>query len=334
MDAKETADRLLDAQVEWVLHELSGKRLAQVIARDVDDVLELASELTVADVVDAESVKSLLRRLADDVGGSELLQDLVLALVDAVYDLSASENYNLGEVVDRAPVEALVGKVLSMRRLHERALARMNESPLVARVAQRFVQTIVSDFVAQNRQLAERLPGGKSLFSLGTSAARTVGKVSFVGAAADKGTQLAIKQTTGAIGEMLREAPLHGAAMEIWDLHADEPISDLREYLSKQDLRELAVLVHALLTGARGTEFAGELIDECVDALFERYGSRDVASLLPELGISRDDLVTDLRTFLPPIIEAAKADGRLAALVRARLEPFYRSKKVQTILSA
>jgi hypothetical protein len=121
--------------------------------------------------------------------------------------------------------------------------------------------------------------------------------------------------------------------MEIWDLHANEPVSKLRDYLSKQDLRELAVLVHALAASARGTEFAGELIDECVDALFERYGSRDVASLLPELGISRDDLVADLRTFLPPVIEAAKADGRLAALVRARLEPFYRSKKAQSILA-
>jgi hypothetical protein len=334
MDAKVAAEQLLDAQVEFVLHELSGKRLAQVVARDVDDLLELAGTLTVADVLDAADVKALLRRLADDVGGSELVEDLVLALVEAIYDLSAGDNYNLGEVVEREPVDALVAKLLSMRTLHERALARMNESPLVARVAQKFVATIVNDFIAQNRQLAERLPGAKSLFSLGTSAARTVGRVGIVGAAADKGTQMAIRQTTGAMREMLKDAPLRGAAMEIWDLHADEPISDLREYLSKQELRELAALVHALVTSARGTEFVAEMIDECVDVLFARYGERDLASLLPELGISRDDLVADLRTFLPRVVDAAKADGRLAALVRARLEPFYRSKKVQTILSA
>ena len=333
MDASEIADRLLDAQVEFVLHEISGKRLAQVIARDVDDLLDLAETLTVADVLDTDAVKTIVRRVADQVGGSELAADFVLALSDAIYELSASENYNLGDVVDREPVEALIVKVLGMQTLHERALARMNESPLVARVAQRFVSTIVSDFVAQNRQLAEKLPGGKSLFSLGTSAARTVGRVGFVGAAADKGTQMAIKQTTGAMRDMIKDAPLRGAALEIWDLQADEPISELREYLTAQDLRELVMLIHEIVRRARGSEFLGEAIDECVDVLLERYGERSLASLLPELGLSRDDLVADLRALLPSIIEAAKADGRLEALVRARLAPFYKSKKVQTILA-
>lgn len=333
MDAKVLADQLLDAQVEYVLHEISGKRLAQVIARDVDDLLELGATLTVADVVDGDALKATLRRVADQSGGSDLLEDFVLALAETVYGLNASERHKLGDVLDREPVEALVVKVLSMRKLHERALSRMNESPLVARVAQRFVAAIVNDFIAQNRQLAERLPGAKSLFSLGTSAARTVGRVGFVGAAADKGTQMAIKQTTGALRDVFKDEHLRGAAMEIWDLHADEPLSELRAYLSAEDLREVAVLLHAVVVSGRGSEFVGEAVDELVDALLERYGSRDLASVMAELNISRDDLVADLRSALPPLIEAAKSDGRLEALVRARLEPFYRSKKVQTLLS-
>ncbi|HZC71453.1 MAG TPA: hypothetical protein VE442_12225 [Jatrophihabitans sp.] len=333
MDPKDVAGRLLDAHVEFVLGELTGKRLGRVIARDVDDLLALAEHVTVTDVLDQDVAKQVARRLAERIGGSALLEDLVMALSDAIYDLSASETHQLGEVVGREPVESLVVQVLRMHTLHERALARMNESPLVARVAQRFVATIVNDFIAQNRQVAERLPGAKSLFSLGTSAARTVGRVSFVGAAADKGTQLAIRQTTGAMREMLNDAPLQAAAMEMWDLHADEPISDLREYLSKQELRELVALVHELVTSARSSEYAGALVDECVDVFFAQYGGRSLASLLPELGITRDDLVDDLRELLPPLLEAARADGRLEELVRVRLAPFYASKKVHAILS-
>jgi hypothetical protein len=333
MTAKELADQLLDAQVDYVLHELSGKRLAQVIARDVDDLLELAETLTVADVVDPTAAKAILRRVADNAGGSELLEDFVLALAETVYGLRASENHKLGEVVDREPVESLVVQVLGMRKLHERALKRLDQSPLVARVAQRFVTAIVNDFIAQNRQLAERLPGAKSLFSLGSSAARTVGRVGFVGAAADKGTQMAIKQTTAALRDVFKDEHLRGAAMEIWDLHAKEPLSELRAYLSAGDLRDVASRLHAVIVSGRDSEFVGEAIDEGVDALLERYGSRDLASVLAELNVTRDDLVTDLRSALPPIIEAAKADGRLEALIRARLEPFFRSKKVQTILA-
>src|SRR6266496_6515398 len=147
MDPKATADRLLDAQVEFVVGELTGKRLAQVIARDVDDLLALGGRLTVAEVIDPDVVKPMLRRLVERIGGSALLVDLVTALSDAVYDLSASENYNLGEVVDREPVEALVVKLLAMDTLHDRALERLAESPLVATVATRFVTKIVADFL-------------------------------------------------------------------------------------------------------------------------------------------------------------------------------------------
>jgi hypothetical protein len=333
MTAKDTAARLLDAQVEFVLHELTGKRLAAVIARDVDDLLDVAGQLTVADIVDAEAVKQVLRGATERLGGGALIADVALALADAVYDLPASADHELRSVVARDPVEALVVKLLSMDRLHEEAMRRLNRSPLVAAVAAKFIGKIVSDFVAQQRQMAERVPGAKSLFSLGQSAANRVLSNPLVGDAANKGAKLAIKQTNSAVREVLKDAPLRGAAMEIWDLHAEAPMSELRAYLSKQDLREIVVLVHAIVTSGRASEWVGELIDACVDALLERYGDRDVASLLPELGLTRDDLTAGLRELLPPVIEAAKADGRLETLVRARLKPFFTSKKVQTILA-
>jgi hypothetical protein len=287
----------------------------------------------VSDVVDADAVKGVLRGAAERIGGGALIADVALALSDAIYDLPASDDHELRSVVDRDPVEALVVKVLSMGRLHEEAMRRLNRSPLVATVAAKFIGKIISDFVAQQRQMAERLPGAKSLFSLGQSAANRVLSNPLVGDAANKGAKLAIKQTNSAVREVLKDAPLRGAAMEIWDLHADAPISDLRAYLTKQDLREIVVLVHAIITSGRASDWVGELIDACVDTVLERYGDRDIASLLPELGVTRDDLVSDLRELLPPVIEAAKADGRLEKLVRARLEPFFTSTKVQTILA-
>lgn len=336
MDAKGVADRLLDAQVEFVLGEFTGKRLTRVIARDVDDVLELAAKLTVADVLDPDVVKQVLRRLVERIGGSTLLEDLVTALSEAGYELSASENYALGEVVAREPVEALVAQVLRMHALHDRALERMAESPLVAAVATRFVSQLVADFLNQNRQLAERLPGARTLISFGMGAASKVRSATvdqLLGDAAGRSTQFAIRRTNSALRELLRDPTLLDAAMEVWDLQAGEPVSDLREYMSKRELRQLSGLVHELVTSARSSEYAGELVDECVDVFFGEYGARDLASLLPELGITRDDIVDDLREVLPPIVEAARADGRLEALVRARLAPFFASKQVQAILA-
>src|SRR5438874_544109 len=105
MTAKDTAAALLDAQVEFVLHELTGKRLATVIARDVDDVLEIAGKLTVSDVIDAGVVKGVLRGAAERLGGGALIADVALGLADAIYDLPASDDYELRSVVARDPVE-------------------------------------------------------------------------------------------------------------------------------------------------------------------------------------------------------------------------------------
>jgi hypothetical protein len=336
---KSLADKLLDAQVAYVVGELTGDRFTEVVRRDVSDVLDVAAKFTVNDVVDAESVKATGRRLVEKIGASPLIEDMVAALSDAIYELDASSEYNLGDVIAREPVEALIAKALSMRQLQDRALERMAESPLVATVASKFVTKLVSDFLAQNRARAERVPGVGSMVKLGLGAANKV-KSPFdrqidqmLGDAAGKGAQAALKRTNKTVKELLHEAPLQDAAMELWDLHADEPIADLREYLSQQDLRELALIVHEIVASARSTDFTGHLLDACIDVFFEKYGSYSLAALVEELGISRDDVAADLLAFAPPVIEAARASGDLERLIRDRLEPFFHSPGVTKLLA-
>src|SRR3954465_4588356 len=259
------AERLLDAQGDWVLVELSGKRLEKVIARDVDDALTVAENVRLADVLDPAQAKATVRRVVELAGSGPLVEDFVTALADALYDLGAAEDHQLGEVVAREPVEALIEKVLSMQRLQDRAMEQMAQSPLVSTVAAKFVGAIINDFVAQNRQLAEKLPGAKSLFSLGTRPRNRVRNVSIIGDAAERGTQMAIRRTNSAMKDLIKDAPLKGAALEIWDLHAEEPVSELRKYMSRQDLRELALIVHEILVSARSTAYVSAALDECVD---------------------------------------------------------------------
>jgi hypothetical protein len=49
--------------------------------------------------------------------------------------------------------------------------------------------------------------------------------------------------------------------------------------------------------------------------------------------VSGDDLVAQAQQHAPGIVAAARTDGRLAELVRVRLEPFYTSEAVFEILA-
>jgi hypothetical protein len=333
--AHQLAQRLLDAQVEWIVAELSGKRFTAMVNRDIADFVDVGSTLVLGDIVDAGTVKATARRLVDVIGGSAVVADMGPAVADALYDLSASDEQILGEVVDRESVDALIAKLISMHQLQDRAMERLTESPLVASIATRYVTKLVGDFVQQNRERAEKVPGVSSLLSLGLGAASKVRGATdqFLGDAQARGTQFAMRRSNSAMREMIREAPLHEAAMEVWDLQAEEPISALREYLTAQDLRELLAIVHDLLTTARTHDYVGLIVDECIDVFFAKYGSLDVISLLAELGIDRALLVDEIIAFAPPVIKMLKADGRLDALVRARFEPFFTSEATLAVLA-
>ncbi|WP_239004129.1 hypothetical protein [Nocardia panacis] len=163
--------------------------------------------------------------------------------------------------------------------------------------------------------------------------ARKATESTFLGDMAGKGASFALERTTGAIREVLRDAPVHEAAMEFWDLHADEPVSGLREYLSRQDLCDLVLLCHEIAVTTREKEFLRVLVDECVAVFLARYGDFSLAAMLPELGLTADDIVGEILRYGPAVIEAAKRDGVLAKLIRDQLEPFYCSDEVLAILA-
>lgn len=235
-ESRALADRLLDAQVRFVLAELSGDRLAEVVARDVDDLLAVAARTTPAELADPEDVKRTARLLVERAGGSELVAPLVTGIAAAVYDLTANDEHRLGDVVDRDQVRALVRTVLGMRSLHEELLTRLGESPVVATVASWFVSKLVSDVMQQNRELAERLPGMSSLLSVGERAANRVrGATSrhldqFLGDMAGKGAQLALADILADLGlgrdELVEEA-LRYAPGIVATLTADGQLEDL-----------------------------------------------------------------------------------------------------------
>ncbi|MGY4102475.1 hypothetical protein ACW2Q0_23395 [Nocardia sp. R16R-3T] len=335
-EPREIAERLLDAQVEFLLAELSGERFTEVVVRDVESVLGVADTLIFRDIVGIDQAKETVRAVIDLIGGSPVVADMVGVFADSIYDhIAANNDYTLGQVVEREPVEALLEKIFGMHQAQERILERLTESPLVATVASKFVDKLISDFMEANKQIAGKIPGVSSLISMGQSAAKTAKKATestFIGDMAGKGAVFALKRTNNAIREMLRDAPVHDAAMEFWDLHADEPVSGLRDYLTQQDLNELVLFCYEIAVTTREKEYFGLLVDECVDVFFTKYGDYTLAAMLPELGLSGDDIAKEILRYGPAVIAGAKRDGVLGKLIRDRLEPFYTSDLVLAIL--
>jgi len=338
-DEKDLASRLLDAGVEHLLCELTGDRFTEVVARDVDEFFAIADRLTLGELFDRELLRDQAQFAIEQLANTPNFRDVVGDLAQAIYDLSANEEFRLGDIIDRNGIQLLIRQVLSMDTMTDRALERLTESSIAATVASAFVNKIVGDVVDSNRRLAEKLPGMSSLLSIGDFAASRVRMATdrnlnqLLGDVAGIGAQYALRRTNNAIRELIRDAPLEEAALEIWDLHADEPVSGLRSYVTADEVGDMAQIVYDLALANPNGDYLAAVLHQLVDVVFDRYSDRAVGPALRELGLEPDIVKNHTLSLAASVIEALERNGLLEKLIRDQLEPFFYSDKVLTILT-
>jgi hypothetical protein len=334
---KGLADKLLDAQVAWAVDLLTGDQVHDLVARDVDDLLAIAGTLRLDAGVDPDEVKRVARRLVATIPSSAAAGELVRGATTVIYE-GPEEPFAIGDLVTREQVEALVDEVLGATHLAKDALDRLAESPLVATVASRFVGRLVGEVLQANQAVADKIPGLGSLMSFGTSAASKVMGAAdkqfeaLLGDTAGKSATFAVRRLNKIVLETLQDPTTRAAVLQVWDLYSDKPVGGLSAYAEEDDVHTFVSVVQQIVAASATTEQAGALADSLVDAFFGVYGEYPITTLLQELEVSRDDLVADAQSFATTALTAAHESGRLEDLVRARLEPFFRSPAVAEIL--
>jgi len=337
-DQKAKARRLLEAQIEFLQAEISGDRFAELVATEVDHALRAAEALTLNQVVSREQIKATAHKYATLMQIQGSIPELVGQVAERVYSHRAHDENSIGQVVARGHVAALVAKLLEMQALRGRVLHRLNESPLTIAWLSWFLHRVVTDFVSQNRARAQRVPGMTSLLSAGGQVARTVLPDSGraldlrVQEFAEHGARFLLRRADQSVDGPVDEAALFEAVMELWDDLAGEPVSSLRDYVSKDDLEDLLVIGYEFWLDLRDTEYLRTLLAEGVDFFFDMYGDFSLRELLEESGVRRADLVEEAHRFGPRAIEALRETGLLESLLRRRLEPFFFSAEVLALL--
>lgn len=337
MSTPSVAERLLDAQVAWLVEQLTGPELPDLIARDVDDLLRIGSHLSVNSLVTAEDVKDLIRLVLDKVPPSAGASTLVEAAANVAYD-GPGERFTLSDVVDRENVESLLSEVLGMTDVAEKFLEQIADSPLVATLASRFVGRIVGDMMQANQAMADKIPGLGSLVSFGTSAAgKVVGAADkqlqqVLGDTAGKGATFAVRRLNKVVIDTLKDPTAKEAALQVFDLYADQPVVRIDQLGTLDDIQRVAGLLQDIVIAGAPTEPVVALVDALVDAFFATYGEHPATTLLDDLAITRNDVLTHATALAPRVLAAAQASGKLDDLVRLRLAPFFESPAVRAIL--
>ncbi len=333
MPSDDPADRLLDAHVAFALEQLAGPSRDDLVTSVVDELLAIGERLTLADVLDVDEVVRIVRRLLTTVPPSDGATRLSQAAPEVLH-AGPSAPFAPADLIARDDVERVVDELVRAEPLVRRALDEIVDSPLVAGVVSRFVSRVVGDVVATNTAVAQKVPGLGGLMSLGAGAAsKVVGAGEpLLGAATGKGAQLAARRVSKVAAETLKDPQLREALLELWDARSGRPVHGVASVASLDDVRRVVALVHDVAVGVESSAPFQDLVETLVRAVFATYGDTPVTTILAELAITRDDLVTDARALVAHAVDAALADGGLEPLVRARLEPFYRSPAFRAAL--
>ncbi|WP_300405371.1 hypothetical protein [uncultured Nocardioides sp.] len=331
-----TADRLLDAQVAWVLARLEDD-LPTLVAEEVASLLAVGQRLTVGALVDADDVFALISDVLERVPPSTAASTFTAVLAEVLHAGPADgEEHTLGDVVSREHVEALTDAALAGTDTLKDALDDLTRSPAVAAVAGRFMARVVSEVVQTNRAMAEKLPGLGSLVSFGAGAAgKVIGATqvdALVGAAAGQGAGFAVRRLNAIVVDTLRDPGTRAAVLEVYGLYADQPLTGLQRAMTLEQAQHLAGLVQDVVIDAAPSAPVQALVRAVAEGFVATYADHPVSELVADLGVDAEAVTAHVTTLAARAITAAREAGELEPMVRSRLAPFWESSEVAALL--
>ncbi|GAB3685351.1 hypothetical protein [Salinisphaera aquimarina] len=332
------AEALLDAHVAWVMESLQGDALRIGLGRRVDWLLEDAARLRLSDVISVESVQRTAVDYAVDMKVGGAIPALVGDIAAALYAHPIEDETTLEEVLPDREFEELLDKLLEMQHLRDEVIHQSVSNPVFANLVAQLLYSGLRGYVAQSKQLAARVPGGRTAMKLGRAVIDRA--PAQIGDAIERGIQRYVKHNTKA-GMRASEAFLHDAfeseelrraVLDFWDDHKHRSVASVRDFAGQLDIDELFVIGYEYWQRLRRTPIYRQLIESGVEVFFDTYRDATLTELLDDIGVTRDMMVRDAMRFLPQVIDALQAKHMLQPAIRRQFEDFYRSDAVGAIL--
>lgn len=332
------AEALLDAHVAWVMAGLQGDALQTELERRIDWILEDAARLRLNDVISAESVQRTAVDYAVDMKVGGAIPALVGDIAVAIYEHPIQDETTLQEALPDREFEELLDKLLEMQELREEVIHQSVSNPVFANLVAELLYSGLRGYVAQSKQFAARVPGGRTAIKLGRAVIDRA--PAQIGDALERGIQRYVKYNTET-GMRASEAFLHDAfeseelrraVLDFWDDHKHRSVASVRDFAGQLDIEELFVIGYEYWQRLRHMPIYRQLIESGIEVFFDTYRDATLTELLDDIGVTRDMMVRDGMRFLPQVIDALQAKGVLQPVIRRQFEDFYRSEAVAAIL--
>jgi hypothetical protein len=319
---------MLEAHVRFELERLTGDGLDETVRTEVEALLGWLDQVSLDDLASAEMVSEAVLAWVDTLSESQLQQHVTDTLLWARESLAQAPE-SVADVLTREDAArwatALAGMDDARNELLEQITTSKAYSHLVAHVVYRGVKS----YLLTENVLAKRIPGASSLVRLGQRGLGAAAPgleqnvdrqlIAFV----DANIADTVRDSRRFIDGMIDEQTVASASGEAWDAAADRPVATAATLLTDDEVGTLAELVGQQWSTLRETDLVRRTISDCITSFFEAHGSRPVADLLDEVGVTAQVVTESLLPLARSSVQHAADTGYLEQRVRARLAAFY-----------
>lgn len=335
---KMTAEKLLDAHVQFIIDQIDGDALRTNVEDELDYALEAAEKITLNEAVNRAHIKETVKNYAVDLDLHGAIPELVGDIARALYENKIHDRTAFSDLVTDQQFIEILDQILAMKELREKVIERSIGNPLFAALASDVLYNGIKGYISDNpltknsKMAASALSIGKSLLakaSPGLEQAVEEGVKKYI-AGNIKSTQ---RQTERFVRERLENDSVREHALELWDENKGHKVAVIREYISSRDVEEGFVTGYEYWRKLRRTDYYWTVIEICIDGFFDKYGDTSLREILDEIGIHRDMMVEEAMRFAPPVIHMLRKKKLLEPRIRRQLEKFYLSETARDILA-
>lgn len=335
------AELLLDAHAEYIMAQLRGKPLQDLIEGLVDQLLANARQITLDEAVTRKMIQDTARGYAVELELSGAIPELVGDMARSLYAHPLHARTTLSDLLPDGLFVEFLDKILEMRDLYQWIAHEAVANPVYAALASELLMEGLRGYARQGSARMRDLPGVRQASRL---ANQTLLRAALplleetleesLRKYIQRSLQGLLERSEDVLLGLFDEAKVRAVVLEAWDILKHKRIADFKEGVSSLDIEEFFVIGYEAWRSLRTTPLYGALIDSGIDCFFDKYGEATLGEILDEMGVTREIAIRDALRFAPPVLAMLKKKKLLQPFIRAQLSGFYSSPAVAGILAA
>jgi hypothetical protein len=266
-------------------------------------------------------IVATIERNAIDLRVSGGIVELTGEMAQLVLDSPTSKETRLDELLGDASYEQFAEKVTRLESAWRELISRIARSEAAELVHAKLLASVLGELLHTrgSTHLLRRASVWLELKIANALAARL---------------RAAMNQQGSAQLDVFDPELVRSVADEVWASVASQRLSELFQFVSKQDIEDFVVLGYEFWNSYRKSAFFQRIMREMVEFFFAKYGAQTLSALIEDMGIDEAMLARELSELLRPIIARANQQGLIEQALRAQLADFYESDVCAQLLLA